>query len=237
MEYPRWEFFGIIGGGEAEDICIKDQPGALSRPERVPVYAYYPRQGAAVWIQGRRGIVGLHLEDEIKIIIKFYDPRIIDEDGEAPVIIGKFFPDLLGRPLYAGIEEGVYDSCRSLFIFICNETVEYFVLTVFRPGLGERFQFDICDPSAKPHLFPFPYNGFVLQIVFYDLHLINGQSEDPLAADFLKPFIPDVEINLIRCRVVLYYHPGNIWLHALSRIPLTAAYNLVALNEFVGQKT
>ena len=63
MENPFRERFIIGGWCKAEDVCIEDQFGSHSCAKWVSVNPDNSREGAAVWIEGRRRIVGFHFEN------------------------------------------------------------------------------------------------------------------------------------------------------------------------------
>jgi len=81
MEDPWGEGFIIIGRGKTEDVGIEDELGPPTRAEGVPIYTYDARQSAAVRIQGRRRIVGLHFEDEVVVFRKFDHAGVVGKDG------------------------------------------------------------------------------------------------------------------------------------------------------------
>src|SRR3972149_7206063 len=70
MKQARGKGFVIKGGGEAEEVDVEDQLGALSRAKRVAVDPNDAGQGSAVGVQSARRIVGLHLKYEIIAIIE-----------------------------------------------------------------------------------------------------------------------------------------------------------------------
>ena len=85
MEDPRGQGLVVVGRRKAEDVGVEDELRPLAAAEGVAVDADDPRQGAAVGVEGRGGVVGLHLEDQVPVVVEADDPGVVGKDGEAPV--------------------------------------------------------------------------------------------------------------------------------------------------------
>ena len=75
--------------GEAEDVGIEDQLGPHAGAERVAVDADDAGQRPAVGIQGRRGVVGLDLEDQRPVVVEADDAGVVLEDREAEILVAQ----------------------------------------------------------------------------------------------------------------------------------------------------
>src|SRR3990172_6662364 len=110
MQYARRQRLCVGWRRKTEDIGIEDEFCPQAGSEGVPVDPDDPRQGAAVWVKRRWGIVRFHLEDQVVIVVKFNDAGVIAEDGEAPVVFSQALPDFPGGALDIAVEEGVYQD-------------------------------------------------------------------------------------------------------------------------------
>ena len=96
VEQPLRQGFVVVGRRKTEDVRVEDELRPLSAPEGIPVDADDARERPAVGVEGRGGVVGLHLEDEVPVVVESDDPGIVVENGEAPVVRPHPLPDLAG---------------------------------------------------------------------------------------------------------------------------------------------
>ena len=236
VEDPLRQGFVIVGRGETEDVGVEDELRPLPAAEGVPVDADDAGQRAAVGVERRGRVVGLHLEDEVPVVVEADDPGVVGKDGEAPVVRPHPLPDLAGRPLDAGAEKGVDLGDAPLAVVIGDPGVEDLVLAVFRPGLGEAFQLRVGHPGPQADLFAPGEDGVVFQVVPEDPHLLQGQGEDPLLADPDERLVGAVEVDLLRPDALFPDDPRHIGLDRLCRVPGAAVDDLIALDQIVGEE-
>jgi len=76
-----------------QDEAVQRRRREVGLGEGVPVHAHNARQGAAVGIESGRRVMGLHLEDQIIIVIELKNSGVIHKDGKTPVLGPQFFTD------------------------------------------------------------------------------------------------------------------------------------------------
>src|SRR5208283_232407 len=136
---PRRYRTFVVGWGKAKDIRIEEEAGAFARPEGVSVDAYDTGEGAPVWVKGRGRIVRFNLKRQVVLVIKLDDPCVVLEYGKAEILLSGRLADSVGRCGNAGLEKTVDHRCPAV-LPVVDDGVEYLVLAVLRPGLGQRLQ-------------------------------------------------------------------------------------------------
>ena len=87
MEYLRGELADAKRVCKAEHVRVEDELGAHACAEGVAVDPDDAGERAAVRVQGRRGVVGLHLEDKVVVIIEPDHACIVGEDAHADIFL------------------------------------------------------------------------------------------------------------------------------------------------------
>ena len=94
MEYLGRQLAGTKRVCKTEHVRVEDELGPHAGAEGVAVDPHDAGERAAVWVQGRRGVVGLHLEHEVIVFIEPDNARIVGEDAHADVFFPCTFTDL-----------------------------------------------------------------------------------------------------------------------------------------------
>ena len=236
VEDPLRQRFCVVGRRKAEDVRVEDEFRPPAAAERVAVHADDAGQRTAVGVQRRGRVVGFHLENEVPIVVEADDPRVVGKDGETPVVRPHPFPDLAGRLLDAGVEKGVDLPNSSLPVVIGDPGVEDLVLAVFGPCLGEALDLRVGHLRSQTGL-PSPVkNGFVLQVVPENSHLLQTKGEDPLLADPDKFRVGNVEVDHLRPRAVFSDDARDVRLHPGVRVPGFPVDDIITLDQVVGEE-
>jgi hypothetical protein len=85
MEYLGRELTKMKRVCKTKYISVEDELGPHAGAEGVAIHPHDAGERASVWVQGRRGVVGLHLEDEVIILIEPDNACIVGEDAHAEV--------------------------------------------------------------------------------------------------------------------------------------------------------
>jgi len=226
----------VIGRRETEDIGIENQFGAFPGAEGIAVDADDARERPAVGIKRRGRIVRFHLEDQVVVVIEFDDAGVVHKNGQAPVLLAEAFADIFCRCPDMAVEERVDLKDLTRFIPVSNETVEYLVLAVFRPGLCEAFQLHVRYFRTEADLFSFFDDGSVLEVIANDPHFVEGQGQYPLPADLHELPVADIEVDLFDRRCIDAGDARHISGHSRLTFPCFAVDNLVVFDEIVGKQ-
>ena len=76
VEQPRRNRSLEIGWSKTEDVCVEDQTGTHSSTEWISVHTNYAGERAAVRVQSRRRVVGLHLDHQVPLLVKADHPAL-----------------------------------------------------------------------------------------------------------------------------------------------------------------
>ena len=116
------------------------------------------------------------LESHVVLVVKLHDAGVIFEDADAPVIFAQVFADL-NRCRKDGLFEHVVEIDRTVFVTVFDSAGQRFVAAMFRPCLGNGFEFDIGWVTIKRN-----------EMGFDRLHFDKRQTQLPLLADCEKFF-------------------------------------------------
>ena len=134
VEQATRQAMGVVGGCEAQNVGIEQQPAPHSGAEWVAVHAQNAGDRAAVRVQGGRRVVGLHLHDQVPVVVEGDDPGVVVEHRAQPV---NLLRNLLGRRHDVAPEEIPDGRTCSVFVLILDRALEDLVLAVLRPGLRQ----------------------------------------------------------------------------------------------------
>ena len=140
----RQRFRRRVGRGEAEDVGVADRLGAQAGAERIADDAAEAGVGAAVGLDGRGMVVRFDLEADVKLVVETHDAGVVLEDADAPVVGAEPAADLL-----RGAEDRFLEQIVDAPAVEIDLALERLVRAVFRPGLGQRFQFDVGRIAAQ----------------------------------------------------------------------------------------
>ena len=169
----------VVRRAEAEDIGVEYKLGTKTSAEGVPVDSHNAGKGSAVGVKGRGAVVGLYLEGNIQLVVESYHPGIVLKNGKTPVILSQFFPDDTCGPADICIEQAV-DFLPAPRCFICDACIEYLVLAMLRPGLGQGLEFAVSVTCPKACLLSVFYYFFFLEMGLEAFHLVQVQYQHPL---------------------------------------------------------
>ena len=122
---------------------LKISRAALPVPSVIAVDPDNAGQGAAVGIKRGWAVVRLYLKHQVIIIAPGNNPGIVLEHGDAPVALCQALSDGTGRALDKGIKQAPDFANRARTVVIGNGCVEYLMLAVLRPGLGQHLKLNI----------------------------------------------------------------------------------------------
>src|SRR5208337_3830509 len=122
----------------ADTVSIDIDTGLCpeAKTDRVPVHPDNSREGSAIRVESRGGVVGLDLVGHEIFLIEDYRTRVIREDRYAYVPVSLFLPDLIGSRL----DERFVETVRDIVVHCGSEDG---MLAVLAPGLGQRFELHI----------------------------------------------------------------------------------------------
>src|SRR5579885_2810126 len=158
-----------IGWPKAEHIGTGNW---LSRDaEYITNDATHARIRSSKWLYCRRMIMRLNLESEIVRGGKANDARVIAKGRDQPA-----WPGLFGGTHNIAFEQAINLLCFKLAavavqLTIANRRLERFMRTMFRPGLSQRFQFNIGRLTS-----------YFAIMMLNRLHLLQIQGQQPLLA-------------------------------------------------------
>ena len=136
---------GGVGRAEAQHVRVEDRPGAQARADDVAVHADDAGDGAAVGIERRGRVVGLHLEAQERLPVERDDAGVVVEDrAQEPAPAG----EPLGGRADVRLEQRV-DRLLPAALAVADRRVEDLVLAVLRPGLGDHLQLDVGHRAAR----------------------------------------------------------------------------------------
>ena len=149
---PGGSCAGPPGRAEAVAPDVGEQVGAEAGAERVAVDADDAGDGAAVGVERRRAVVGLHLVDEVVAAGGGDDAGVVVEDRDQPALpLARLDGGVDGRGGAADVllEEGADLLGRLARFTVGDGGVEDLVLAVLRPGLGQALQLDVGRVGAE----------------------------------------------------------------------------------------
>ena len=82
------------------------------------------------------------LEDDVMLIVKADDTRIVLEHAYAPVVVAKRFPNP-GRSRKNRLFQQIIEMPFAVLVSIRDATSQRFVAAMFAPGLSDRLQLDV----------------------------------------------------------------------------------------------
>jgi len=181
---------GEVGRAEAEDVGVGDWFGAESGSEGVADDAADAGARAAVGFDCGGMVVGFDLEADVHVAVEGDDSGVVDEDADAPG-----FVELAGDARDGGFEEVVYGAAVH-----ADEAFEGFVDAVFRPGLGEGFEFDVGGVSAE-------FGEVVLDCA----HFLEVEAEGHVGADLHEAFVADTENGYFAALELISGRSGGVF--------------------------
>ncbi len=136
-----------------------------------------------------------------------------------------------------GVKEAVkHGSFTAEGVLVVNIAAKDLVLAMFRPALGQHFQFDIGDLGPQTKLSADFKGCRVGQMVANDLHFIEVQGQHPVPADPQQLLIGDIEVDLCNSpRLATRHFGGKGGYPALSG-EFLAIEDSETFDQFVGQQ-
>jgi len=238
VEEPRGDRAVVEGRAEAVAPDVDQQVGPEPRAERVAVDPHDAGDGAAVGIQGGRGVVGLDLVDEVAAVVEGDHARVVVEDRDQPgsaVALAKLPVDLARGLPDVGVEEGTHALGVTPRLLVVDGRVEDLVLAVFAPGLGQTLEFGVGRLSRQPQFAPPREPLGRCEVVADRPHLGDRQGEQPLTADPGQCLVAHVEIDALHRRHRPFRHAGDRQV-GRSRAPLVVGTDGDGLDDGVGEQ-
>ncbi len=166
-----WRQAGRIGiwRGKAKDVGIAERLGAQAGAHGIADHATDARIGTAIGFDSARMIVRFDFEHHVVFVIEFDDARIVRKHFDAPIFFAQSLANGL-RGLKDGFLEHVLEVSRAILVGVGDAASQRLVATVFAPGLGDRFQFNIGWLAPQG-----------MKILLHGLHLRQGQDTAALA--------------------------------------------------------
>ncbi len=161
-----------VRGAEAEHIRVEDRPRPDAGAQDVAVDPDDARDGAAVGIEGRRGVVRLHLEADQRATVEGDHPGVVVEHRAQE-------PAPAGHLLRGGADVGSEERVDHLLVpssAIADGGVEDLVLAVLRPGLGDHLQLHVRGGGGEPMRRSVRSNLFPGVITLDREHLFGGRA-------------------------------------------------------------
>ncbi|MBA7579806.1 hypothetical protein ES708_21682 [subsurface metagenome] len=194
--------------------------------------------------------MGLYFVYQGKAVIETDYSGIVLEHAQQPGSI-KF----LGYPLDIGIEDGIDPNFFTVFICVMDNAVEYLVVTMLGPGLGNSFQLYIRGPCFKPHPPALCLHLFLPEVIAYGLHLLKIQGQGPVLTDLNKLRITCFQVNKLRFFILscpnarfcdtsyshglvhtVFSHTGRLRFRGFRVRPLLKVEDIRLLDQAVGQQ-
>lgn len=235
MENPLGKGLVVKRRRKTENICVEDESRALARSERIAVHADDPGQRPAVRIERGRGVVRLHLEHEVELVVEFDDPGVVHEHGQAPVLIAHFRADLFRRALDIAVEQRIDPEGPAVFPVV-DQRVEDLVLAVLGPRLSQNLEFHVGYPGAQARLLACGRHVLAPKPAPDRLEFRELKREHPVVADLYELFVAHVEIDFLDMRLALGGHVGYVGGHTPARVPVASVHDFIALDQLVGEQ-
>ena len=159
-----------IRSAEAEHIQGGDGLGPLPCAQNIADDASQAGIRPCVGFNGGGVVVRLRLQADGQLVVQSDEAGVVVKRAEHEARLA--FHDLLGRLLDVGLEQAVHGLRRASVHAVADGGGENAVLAVFRPGLGDHFQFHIGGVAVH-----FAEN------LLDDFHVLAGQGKLLLLAE------------------------------------------------------
>ena len=233
VEQATRQAMGVVGGCEAQNVGIEQQPAPHSGAEWVAVHAQNAGDRAAVRVQGGRRVVGLHLHDQVPVVVEGDDPGVVVEHRAQPV---DPLRDLLGRRHDVALEEAPDGRARSVLVLVIDRAPEDLVLAVLRPRLRQGLQLDVGGGPPDAALPPVRLALRIAEIRLDGFHFRQVQGQEAFPAEAHQGVVVQVQGNRTDLRRPVGARNRRRQERLRSVAPVGRRRDPPAVHQGVGQK-
>ena len=174
-------------------------------------------------------------KNQIIILIELDYSGIIDKHGKTKIFFAFGFPDLGGGTLDICFKKRINGEFR-VRGSISDPAIEYFMFAMFRPGLRQAFQLDICYVFLQPYFFTVFDHIRILIVALNFLHLFQIQGKEFFLADFNERIgIKRGQRNFFHLYLVFARNLRHIGRYTAVKIKIVCGDDLIAFDKIIGQ--